>query len=817
MLAKLGRQARRGSPPRPAGLPRRATDGAKDRILLNFFDGFTVPGVEHVVLYHDDQDDHLFYMVPEAPSILRGVDDVAEFSLIAFARDFTLLASSAQELPTGETEGGLLGMTTALTVSQEDQAKIREHLQHDAGDKSRVRFRPMLIDKAVRLAPMKAFTKPITLAYPTYVDGSVSFNLFPGDMPTFLKARAGSDKPSLGGSNLASYTALLGQEGVRLIRSAVEQGWSPGTVNYAVKFVARIPNLHIHVYGNASDIYKEIKQHCKVTETHSNGNSYSTYSYPQVSSLEQMRTMVTSLKIEIDTGDFTAQTADPAAAQSVTKQIETMALSLIQTQVMTKFFAPGFTPGLDATKLGTDPFLNNPSGRPMPAGNQLWLKNFSQEMEGSIDFTVDAKSNITVDRYPNSQLFALISPEEIKKTIHEADLSQPIFNLLDVPVRVTANFDTDPVAAIQVNLAYDEKDDKTGEAKTRRDSFTFQKGDEVFHFRSVMAKDSEGRPKDTYRYSSKLVYKASAKSEEVPEQQTTDRNLILGYDKLGCVQVAAVLGAVPLDSVSRVQIHFRYPDANLPTAEQDVFLDAASPQSSWFTYTGGNPSREYEYTTTFFMADGQQVALPVQRSISDRLVINAPFQDRLSATFVPQGSFPTVSSIVVSTRYKDAANGYDVDDVHTFTAATDTWKWEFPLRDKALREFEYKVDVTFADGSSASGDWQKGVEGTILVGQVTRELLAIEVVSTLVDFAKWKLVIVRLRYADPANKIDVGHDVKLTAAGPDPADGLKWTVPIKDPAQKTFTYQVQAFGVDGTTKQEVPLTSTTDPLVLLQI
>ena len=76
--------------------------------MLNFLNHFSVPGVEHVMVYHDDQRDDLYYIVPELPSILRRENGTPSFNLISFARDFSLLANEASELPTAETEGGLL-------------------------------------------------------------------------------------------------------------------------------------------------------------------------------------------------------------------------------------------------------------------------------------------------------------------------------------------------------------------------------------------------------------------------------------------------------------------------------------------------------------------------------------------------------------------------------------------------------------------------------------------------------------------------------------------------------------------------------------
>ena len=129
------------------------------------------------------------------------------------------------------------------------------------------------------------------------------------------KPSKGSEKPSLVNSNLASYTALLGQEGLRLIRNSIEDGWSPGTINYSVSFVARIPSLSVNVWGESHDVYNEIKEHCTIIETYRNGNSTRTYQYPQVSSLTELRDIFTSLHIEYNLGDFRGPVATAATTR----------------------------------------------------------------------------------------------------------------------------------------------------------------------------------------------------------------------------------------------------------------------------------------------------------------------------------------------------------------------------------------------------------------------------------------------------------------------------------------------------------------------
>ena len=772
--------------------------------MLNFLDHFSVPGVEHVMVYHDDQDPSLFHIVPEMPSILRRNNGTPSFNLISFARDFTLLADAASELPTAETEGGLLQLTTSLEVTEADQRTIREYLAGGAGQ----RMRPVLEGKRLMLRKFAPPSK-ITLSYPTWVDGNVAFHLFPSGGDTFVKALQGSEKPSLVSSNLASYTALLGQEGVRLIRNSIEDGWSPGTVNYDVSFVARIPNLSVTVKGEASQVYEEIKQHSTITETYRSGNSTRTYRYPQVSSLEEMQDLFTGLHITYDKGDF--RTGGGDGGEDSTKAIEDLVFTIVQQLITQKFLAPGFEPGLKAEKLGTDPLAHS-GGEKMPGGNQLWLKDFSQEMNSEIDFSFSGSTNFTVEKHPNSELFAMIDPEQIKSSIIEADLSTPYFSLLDVPVQVTADFDRDPIAAIKVFLDYDQHDDQSNTRKRQTEEFLFDSNQDRFFFRTVMARRADGTPKDDYTYRSQIIYKASAKSEDLAPVTTRDRNLIIGYDQLNCVNVAVYWGAIPVDAVQQVQVSFRYPGLDLPSANADVILRLDAPQASWFTYTGDQTSRQYEYDVTFFMSDGQLVELPTQRGTTERLIINAPFQDKLRATFVPQGAFPPVASIVVTTKYVDG--DYDIGDVHSFTSSAETWSWEIDLRDRSKREFQYRVDVTYADGSSESGDWQTGTEGTILVGDVAREMLEIDIVADLVDMAKWKLVIVRLAYTDPEHSLSLDHTIKLTAVAPAP-DTLRWTVPIKDPTKRTYTYQIQAFAHDGT-KHMVEPTPTDDPLLLLE-
>jgi len=81
--------------------------------------------------------------------------------------------------------------------------------------------------------------------------------------------------------------------------------------------------------------------------------------------------------------------------------------------------------------------------------------------------------------------------------------------------------------------------------------------------------------------------------------------------------------------------------------------------------------------------------------------------------------------------------------------------------------------------------------------------------------AKWKLVIVRLTYVDPQTQAPQGQTFQIT-----PANALSrfvWKIGLRDPAARRYTYEIQAFGADGTTKQTVPATSREDTLLVLEL
>ncbi|MFE6040212.1 hypothetical protein [Streptomyces sp. NPDC056452] len=777
--------------------------------MLNLLNKFVVPDVSHVDIYQDDEDALQFWMVPQRVRPSMRPDGDPELSILAFARDLSLMAGIDTALPVGETEGGLLTMTIECTVDQEDQKKIVDYLRAQVLSGALKLVRPVAVDGKVTTEWRQPVGGEPKVAYPTWIDGEVQFCLPSALGPTFIKPGDNKTKPSLTGSNVSSFTIAMGQEGIRLFRETISTGKLPAHVAYSLQFVARVPSITVTVTGDANNVFKEIKEHTPIVES-VNGTPVRTF--PQVSSLKQLKEISGSLHVEYTKFDFAA------GDDKFREQLESFVLEVTQTYLKSIFCQPVINGQLDKEKLGTDPMQNfKPPGPPAPpvaGGNQLWLKEFEQGDERDFGMTFNGSIARPFATYPNSALVAMVTQAQLEKAFVTADLNTPIFHTLQVPVRVTADFANDPIAGIQVTLDYNQTDDKTGAVKAFSQTYDFVKGDEKFYFRTTLAKDAQGAPKDTFNYSSRLHYKASQESTAIPPQPTREKSLIIGYDRLGCVDVKVVAGTVPWAAVQSIQVDLSLPGVSLPSAKETLVLTEAAPEGAWFSYTGGQATHEYEYTCEFLLKNGSRLKAGPERTSSARLLVDAPFEDRMSATFVPQGLFPPLQSIVLSAKYADEASAHHTEATHVFANNTEPWRWEVDLPDGKKREFQYKADITYVDGTTTPGQWQVGQEGTVLVGEVKSSLMDVSVTAAALDMAKWKLVVVKLRYEDPATHEVQDEVVQLTAANA--GQNASWKVALKDPKADTYTYEVEGYGVDGTRKT-VPVTSSRDELLVVEL
>ena len=104
----------------------------------------------------------------------------------------------------------------------------------------------------------------------TWKDGTARLELLEGLGETFKKQSSSEVKPSLNGSNSASFYATFGIEGAQIYFDALTKGFSgdeeditplQAIVRYELTGFAFIPNLEVKVTGNSTQIYDYMQEY----------------------------------------------------------------------------------------------------------------------------------------------------------------------------------------------------------------------------------------------------------------------------------------------------------------------------------------------------------------------------------------------------------------------------------------------------------------------------------------------------------------------------------------------------------------------------
>jgi hypothetical protein len=759
--------------------------------MLTLFNSFTVPDVPNVQIYRDDEKRHKFYMVSERASIARDDDDKPIFTFILYARDLDRLATGDLEV-----ERGYLQVTTRAGVSRAQEDKIRAYLKQKLADEQRGGWWFLSLP-FVQQEPELGYP-------PIWLSGTVQFSAV---TPSMVIYTAGSKEPSLIDSNLASFSADLNQDGAELFRQALEKGNVLAGVQYQLKFAARIPAIKIIIDGDRGEFYKEVKNyiHKRYESHHSSsvfGITYYSRSYvhewDELSSITKFRNTFHNLTITVDDSSL------PGTEQDAQKDdLEKMAFEIFQTNVLPTFFQPALQ---DVAKEVENPATAIP---------------INTETTGRIHMEITRSQLVEKAVNPSVQFSQAITPDEVKALTSYLNLSNTFFQELDVTVNANVNFAEDPVYALKVFMEYDQQDDVRGIHVKKAKEFLFKTADQAGRFRQVMAKASDGAPKDRYRYWSEISYKDTGETIRVPATGANDSNerqLVISYRRLGFVKVNLMLGSMP-DNVKAVQVAMTYPGYNGPSAQQTFELTQNKPTATFFTYTGkpgGSAASDpgpYHYQPSFILTDGQRMDLPEQSGQAENLSITNPFEQTITTRFMAQADFDVVEKIEVNARYRDAAHDFSAEHHAEYTKNGESSAWALGLRDPDKRDFVYDVLILYKNGARSDQKDKAGELGASLAcGEGAVDALEVSVIPSTTDWTKYKLVLVYLRYQDAANQID--EQVNYTFK-PDAQADQTWKVLLRNAQMRGYSYRIRYVAANAADNHEIAWTPTDDPILVV--
>ncbi|MGH3992576.1 MAG: hypothetical protein ACRDSN_08935, partial [Pseudonocardiaceae bacterium] len=301
--------------------------------MLSYFDSITVPGLEHITVFRDDEDSSQFYALPSTPRLAK--DDAGHRLL-----DVVIYARNVDTLPPEDLEAqrGWLSASVELALSEEEHRKILDHLRQVMRNE-----RSTFFARLVGLA-LGGDREPQLSLPPQFVDGKVTI-----DVPTVPAAAGGAttplatSKPSLISTNVATVSGNLSQDSSEAIRQLVLKGGLMGTVNYELTFLARIPSIKVEISGTRSAFLEESINKYKTTGVTYHQHTWAwwwgwywwTYrwaeTYPKTNTtIESHQRDVKSISLKIDTTDFRD---DPAAVEA-NAAFEKMAIELFSEHVV---------------------------------------------------------------------------------------------------------------------------------------------------------------------------------------------------------------------------------------------------------------------------------------------------------------------------------------------------------------------------------------------------------------------------------------------------------------------------------------------------
>jgi hypothetical protein len=813
--------------------------------MIMLFPTLSVPGLPHIEIFRDHEDDFQFYALRSKPRIATDEDDEPMLSYNLFSRNADIAYASSENKELIEAQLGQLLLTTDLGISKDEHDQIVEYLAKVLKSEKQKfnRFYYRFLKKNRRIQQNIDYKDKIKLSTSgTWNEGRATFEILEGLGDTFKKSSSSEVKPTLSGYNAASFYATFGLEGGEVILKALTEGFKEtgsddevtplqAIVRYELSGFAWVPNLEINVTAQNTQVHNFLQEYeedyrkekrgsyRKVVKRNWLGRVKSkkitdsrslTVNKTEIAGI--VEEMIDRKIVNMDITDFSGVGASNEEADEIERQIKTTVIDMIMTQMLPAFFETAFIADEESANAVDEE--GNPiagSSRPQPdddlginAGETnrptvdtyyKFTNNEEKSKHVSIGFHFKKNGTVPFNRYPNGTPVTKLTPDERKRLIKRIDISSPEIQILQVQTSVNADFEKDNIDSIIVNLRYSQKDHKTGVVRENTKSFVYRSPDETNTFRVTMARDSENRLLDYYDVTAKINYRGTAESPpEIKLNDVSDRALVISYDKLGFVSVKANIGEVDWEVVKEIDVDFKYlAEPNKSDTRKKVKLTEERPSGDWNCYMYGHDDPTYEYTIKYFYKDGTESESETKRDTRDTLIVNDNLVGRMKASFDMIIDPESVNSAKVEVLYEDSNLGVK-EEFSKWFEGSETWNWTMRLRDGGNEEFKYRYTVQYSDGLVHSSEWKTAMsDEDIPPIDLQRYKKPLMIDAGLIDWTKWKIIYVNAAFDDDENNYHHSETFRLTESNP----LVTFNALAFDKKDNIFTYSLKMAGSDG--------------------
>lgn len=786
-----------------------------------------------VTVYQDDTKWWKFYLLPDYVSIRRDPNGNPIFLLIKYAFSDEDRENNP-DLPVG---GGMLNMDVELRVDETDEDSLRGRLQSyvdtewqrlkDFAENHSHTLEEMTLsswhnrtngvprpagdpvtppaltieDVSLGLDPDRPEAPPgneppeIELSYPEWTKGTFSI-LAPSSEN--LVTHSVVDGPlSMTGPNTAAVMLELTPAGATFFEKTIlEHDGTGGTdllpiaAVMKVAFMGRLPPVNLRIQADTRAVHKALT---------SIDHDYDNYKCREddIAHYETQLEMAVEAKlidVKFDTGMLDLE-------DDLVQEIRGTAMGVVQDLLEKRFFEETEEPeeeeGDNLLKEKTDYYI---------------LKQTEQIDFQTITYNETMTSIAEIEKNPQGTLqtfFDGLSESEMRNFVRFVDLNDPFFQTLGLEVNCFADFDNNPIAFVEVQLRYDGRDEN-GDLQQKQETFTFTKDETSGTWDPGLI---GGKREYFYRW--RLAYTGQEPGDFTRWQRDRTPTLNLSIPDSGRLNLQIIAGAIDFaQTVDHVQVSVSYADrANGVEEETQTFkLVDGQPTQTYTRDLFTDWDKPVQWKARYFLKDGQVIEGEEVSTTERTIFVNAPLFSKLDVGLLPVGAgWHNVQQVIVDLAYEDESNDYHVDQSFRITKSEEFKTWAVVLQNNALREFRYKVSVSFKNGDFRVSD-EIVADGDQTIPIVATDLpqLEVSVMPNTVDFSLTPVVTCTLRYEDDTADIS---EVKTFAFDANDNQTKSWNITIADNERKTYTHELDYHTVQGNTITQDP--EETDQTVLV--
>lgn len=771
--------------------------------MLMLFPTIKVPGLDDIEIFPDHEKQDVFYVLRGRPRIATDENDNPQLSFNFFSRNADIAYASSSNKELIESQLGQLLFTTDLSISKEEHKIIVDYLTSvitDSKNKFTILVNKLRKSRLQKLTLSSANKPVIKLGTPnTWKDGTAKLELLEGLGETFKKQSSAEVKPSLVGSNAASFYSTFGIEGAQIYYDALTKGYTgdekeitplQAIVRYDLKGYAFVPNIEVKVSGSSTQIYDFMQTYREDYEKKRRGSytinvtgllsrkitdSRSVYA-SKTDIAKLVEKMIDRKVINIEITDFGDVAANSDEIREIENNLRNTLMDTIMNTILPNFFETAFigeSKKEDENEEESGKTQPSPSPdvgvtaaekqRPTVETHYYFRNDIDRSKVTTLNFNFKKNGTVEFRRYPNGTLLTQLTEVQRKQLIKHIDVSSPEVQILTVQVGVNADFSNDNIHSIIINMYYSERDHKSGIVRENSKSFLYKTGDEINTFRVTMARNEKGELIDKYKVIAKISYIGTADSPP-PIELTgiSDRSLIISYDKLGFVSVNCIAGDIDWALIKEAVVYLEYKAAsNEPDTKKEIRLTQDKPNGNWRCFMYGKKDKSYQYKVRYIHHDGHESESSLKTDTKDTLLIDDMLTGRAKASFDVIIDTNTVKTAKVEIQYKDTSLGLK-EEFSKWFDQTDTWDWSMRLREDATNKFKYRYFAQFQDDMIYSSPWiETESDENIPPIHLKRYPKTLMIDGGLIDWNEWQVIYVSVSYSDEEHNYTVQKNIRL--------------------------------------------------------